>query len=77
MKKGESLFVVDLTTVSLFNENYLTSLAKDETKYKKTPFLYLVSSYVRNYSLSWASDNLAFMQKIKKGSWMIYKFTLL
>lgn len=74
MKKGESLFIVDLTTVSIFNESYLKKLAQDEKQYKKTPFLYLLFSYTRNYSINWANKNLNYADKRKKGSWIIYKF---
>lgn len=74
MKKGENLFVIDLTTVSIFNQDYLKQLAQNEKNYKETPFLYLLFSYTRNYSMDWANKNLNYADKRKKGSWMIYKF---
>ncbi len=74
MKKGENLFIVDLTTVSIFNEEYLKHLAQREKEYQKTPFLYLLFSYARNYSINWANKNLNYADKRKKGSWIIYKF---
>lgn len=74
MKKGESLFVVDLTSVSIFNESYLKELANNNEKYKQTPFLYLLFSYTRNFAMNWANKNFSYEQKRKKGSWLVYKF---
>ncbi len=74
MKKGESLFIIDLTTVSIFNQEYLKKLSEEDEKYKKTPFLYLLFSYARNHSMNWANKNLNYADKRKKGSWIIYKF---
>ena len=74
MNKGEKLFVVDLESVSIFSNTDLKALAQEEQKYKKTPFLYLIASYVRNKSLYWAHENLKFNDKILTGSWMVYSF---
>lgn len=74
MKKGEKLFIVDLETVSIFSYSDLINILSDDKKYKETPFLYLISSYVRNKSLSWAYGNLNFKEKKLKNSWMIYSF---
>jgi len=72
LKKGENLFIVELTTVSTLNPNYMQRLNDEE--YKKTPFLYLLSSYVRNSTLDWADKNLNYVDKRKKYSWEVYKF---
>ena len=42
--------------------------------YKKTAFLYLMASYVRNEAMDWASENFKYIDKRQKGSWMIYCF---
>jgi len=73
LKKGEKLFVVDLESVSIFPDENLYNLAKSE-RYKKTPFLYLVSSYVRNKSLDHIYENLKYISKKQTGSWMVYCF---
>ena len=73
MKKGEKLFVVDLETVSLFPDKNLFNLTNSE-RYEKTPFLYLIASYVRNKVMFWAGENFDYLGKIQKGSWMIYSF---
>lgn len=74
MKKGEKLFVVDLETVSLFSDNDMKRILKDENLYLDTPFLYLIASYSRNKSLYWAYSNLEYKNRLKKGSWMVYSF---
>lgn len=66
--------MVDLETVSIFPPENLLNVAKDENKYKNTPFLYLVSSYVRNKSLDWAQENFNYAGKVRKGSWTVYCF---
>ena len=74
MKKGQKLFVVDLESVSLYSDEQMKNLLSDEEKYKKTPFLFLIASYMRNKSLDWAARNLLYQGKIKTGSWMVYSF---
>ena len=74
MKKGEKLFIVDLESVSIFSQKRLDEILFNEEEYKKTPFLYLISSYSRNRALEFADDNLNYIGKTKAGSWMIYSF---
>ena len=74
LKKGENLFIVELTTVSTLNQDYMQKLSQEE--YKKIPFLYLLSSYVRNSTLAWADKNLKYIDKRKMYSWEVYKFSL-
>ena len=74
MKKGENLFVVDLESVSFFNSERLRNIALDSSRYEKIPFLFLVASYLKNSSLSWANSRLKFQEDKNIGSWHIYKF---
>ncbi len=74
MEKGENLFVVDLESVSLFNSYGLETIAKDDSRYKKTPFLFLIASLNRNEALNWANEKLVFENKTKLGDWTVYKF---
>ena len=74
MKKGQKLFIVDLESVSLYSDEQMKNLLSDEEKYNKTPFLFLIASYMRNRTLDWAASNLMFQGKIKKGYWMVYSF---
>ncbi len=74
MKKGERFFVVDLTSVSLFDAKSLNGIAKNETRYKEIPFLYLVSSYIRNSAIDIANSKLNYIAKKEAYSWTIYEF---
>ncbi len=74
MKKGERLFIVDLTSVSLFDSPSLSNIAKDEIRYKKIPFLYLISSYIRNSVLDIAYLKLDYVNKKDTYDWTIYEF---
>ncbi|MBR6298518.1 MAG: hypothetical protein IKR34_04675 [Candidatus Gastranaerophilales bacterium] len=74
IKKGENLFIVDLESVSMFNSAGLNAIARDEKRYQKTPFLFLIASLNRNEALKWADENFKYENKIKTGSWMVYKF---
>ena len=75
LSKAESLFIVDLESVSLFNEETIINKASDDKEYYKTPFLYLIFSYVRNQALNWADKKYKYIGKKRTGSWMIYKFS--
>jgi len=74
MKKGERLFIVDLESVSFFDKESLKNLAQNEIRYKQIPFLYLISSYVKNSSLDWANSRFTYIQKKQSYAWMIYEF---
>lgn len=69
------MFIVDLETVSFFNQEDIINIASDNSKYYKIPFLYLLSSYVRNQAIDWADNKYTYIEKQEIGSWMIYKFT--
>lgn len=66
--------MVDLSSVSFFSENNIKNISNDKEKYEKTPFLYLVSSYMKNASLAWANENLKFKEMRNSGMWNIYCF---
>ena len=52
----------------------IKSIASDDNKYRKTPFLFLIASLNRNEALKWADSKFTFENKIKTGAWMVYKF---
>lgn len=76
LKPNENLFIVDLESVSILNEESIVKIASDDDKYYKMPFLYLLSSYVRNQTMKWADKKYTYIDKRKKGSWIVYKFAL-
>ncbi len=75
LEPGESLFVVDLTSVSFFPMEVINNITRDEKAYKNTPLLYLVMSYIKNYSLEKLNSALVYEGYQDTGSWRIYKFT--
>jgi len=74
MKKGEKLFIIDLTSVSFFNSDRLKNISNNENEYNKIPFLYLISSYLKNSAISIAYDRLKFIDKKSNYDWDIYSF---
>lgn len=74
LKDGESLYIIDLETVSFLNEKTLIEKASDDEKYYKMPFLYLIAAYVRNQAIKWADKKYTYIEKKNIGNWMIYKF---
>lgn len=73
MQQGEKLFIVDLTTVSFFDSKTLKNIASSNV-YKKTPFLYLVSSYMKNSAIASAGNRLKLVDKKTSYDWDIYMF---
>ena len=74
MKEGDKLFIVDLKTVSFFNESRLENIVLDFESYQRIPFLYLVSSYAKNYSIKESKEQLHYKGHYETGSWIIYLF---
>ncbi len=66
--------MVDLEAVSIFNDWGIEQIVKDEKRYNKTPFLFLIASYVRNKSLAYLDKNLTYLEKKQTGAWMVYCF---
>ena len=63
-------FTIKKTISTRFNLNG----PEYEKRYQKTPFLFLIASLNRNEALKWADENFKYENKIKTGSWMVYKF---
>ena len=74
LKKGDKFFIVELKTVSFFDEKRLENIVLNEEQYNRIPFLYLVSSYAKNYTLKEARKNLAYRGHWDSGSWRVYLF---
>lgn len=74
LNKNDNLFIVDLESVSFLDDERIVTIASDDKEYHKMPFLYLVSSYLRNQAIMWASEKYRYIEKKQTGSWMVYKF---
>ncbi len=74
MKKGDRMFIVELKTVSFFNEERLENIVLDDKSYQRIPFLYLVTSYAKNYSIKTSSQELDYKGHYDSGSWRVHLF---
>ncbi len=76
LEKGDRLFLVDLTSVSFFPMNVINEIASAENTamYDKAPLLYLVMSYVKNFTLEKAKRELVYGGYYDTGAWRIYVF---
>ena len=74
MKKGDRMFIVELKQVSFFNDERLENIVLDEESYKRIPFLYLVTSYAKNYSIRESTKELEYKGHYDSGSWRVYLF---
>ncbi len=74
IKKGDRLFIVDLTSVSFFPMNIVQNIASDDKLYNNTPLLYLAMSYIKDYVLIMAGQEMIFDGYKDTGAWKIYVF---
>ena len=76
MKKGDRFFLVDLTSVSFFPMKIVNEIAGSEntSNYDNAPLLYLVMSYVKNFTLDKANKELVYGGYYNAGAWRIYVF---
>lgn len=74
LKSKEKYFIVELTSVTPFEQDLLEKIVMHEKYYKETPFLYLVNSYLKNYTLKDAKNKFSYLGHYNSGDWRIYKF---
>lgn len=74
MKKGQQLAVVVFNASALFSPVQLKSIALDEKVYNKTPFLFLVFSYLKNQTLKECMEKLRITRYETKGAWGVIVF---
>ncbi len=74
LKKGDKLFLVDLTSVSFFPKSIVQQIASNDDIYRTTPLLYLAMSYAKNFILEKAHRELEYVGHYNTGAWRIYVF---
>lgn len=74
IKKGDRFFLVDFSPVSFFSPDEFNTVIKDDKKYSETPFLFLVFSYLRNYTVLKSKSLLSFSGVSDNSAWRIYVF---
>lgn len=74
MKKGDKLAIVLLKNVSFFDEKQMKEITSNYVTYHKTPFLFMVFSYVKNNSISIAKKYLKLQLITEGGDWVLVVF---
>ncbi len=74
MKKGQKVTLVLLNSVSMLPPNYLKQIAQNDKSYKKTPFLFLVFSHLRNETIETIVRELTLIKSEAKGDWICLTF---
>lgn len=71
MKKGNKLALVSLDSVAFIDEPTMKKIVEDDTRYSKTPFLFLIFSFIKNDIKNQADLNLKMIYQEQKGKWSI------
>lgn len=75
LKPNQKIAVLILNDVAMYSPIKVKLIAKDKRKYKKTPFLFLVFSYIKNQTLQEGFKNLQPLRYEQKGSWSVITFS--
>jgi len=74
LQPNQELAIVILKDVAMYSPMQLKALLKDEKEYKKTPFLFLAFSYLKNEMFENSLKNLQILRIEQKGSWTVVTF---
>lgn len=75
MKQNQKITVIVLNDVSMFSPVQVHAIAENPNEYKKTPFLFLVFSELKNEELKIFLEKLSITRLEQKGSWTAVTFT--
>lgn len=74
MKSGDRIGFITLEGVSFINNENMKKIIIDDEKYKKTSFIFLVFSAIRNTSLETFNNKLELETIEKWGDWTLYVY---
>lgn len=77
LQKGMSVILIILDSVSFYSPSEIQYRVQNESLYNKTPFLFLVFSYLKKETFEYLVRDLAATQIERKGMWTLIKFTKL
>lgn len=77
MKKGQSLYLITLDSVSNLQPEQVAQITKNNELYEKTPLLFLVFSYIKSETFNVLAKHLQIVHFEVKGNWRLIKFTKL
>lgn len=74
LKPNKKLSVVILKDVAMYSPTQMYALVNDKIAYENAPFMFLVFSQVKNYTLRNCLQNLQILRIEEKGSWFVITF---
>lgn len=74
MKKGQKVTLILLNSVSMVPPNYLKQIVENDKTYKKTPFLFLVFSHLKNETIKSMIKRFSVITSEIKGDWLCLTF---
>ena len=77
LKPGQSVVMVVLNSVCIYNPDQIIQIAKNDEIYNKTPILFMIFSYLKQETFNDLFKTLAITRIESKGQWMLIKFTKL
>lgn len=74
MKKGDKLAIVLLKSVSFFDDAEMKKITSNVATYYKTPFLFMVFSYIKNNAITVSAKHLKLKMILENGDWVLVVF---
>lgn len=74
MKKGDRIGIVFLDNVSFFSNENIQQIISDDNQYNKTPYIFLVFSYLKNNLFISFKDNYKIDSITQSGDWTLVVF---
>ena len=74
LKPNQKVTIVILNDVAMYSPIQIQKITSDEMIYKKTPFLFLIFSYLKNEFINESLSNLQILRFEEKGSWSVATF---
>ncbi len=77
MHKNQNLYIIVNDSVAIYSKDGIKNIMNDDFAYNKVPLLYMVFSYINNYTFAYFSQKLNVARVEKMGDWSVIKFTKL
>lgn len=74
LKSGRKIAVVFLNSVSMFSDVQLYNIASNPQYYEKTPQMYMIFSYVKNFLIKKMFEDLRMVRYEENGDWSVAVF---
>lgn len=74
MKKGDKFGIMVLKSVAFISEDNMENILANDKEYKKTPFIFLVFSKLKNDSIKILDNKLVKVEELTSGDWILYVY---